>query len=326
MPVTAAIVSSRGGETDLYGLTYGGNMRALALVGLVVVLAAGCGGSDGTEAAEEGGETTLTAPTWASPLLSKPGPEGALVMATSDYAVGDNRVGFLLVRDDGSLITAPVADVYTGTGQKAVARLVDIGAGTSSSDREEVKQVYVADLSLPAAGKQWVVVQPRDVEFQGFNVLEVKAEPSAVAVGERAPASNTPTTATSPARRITTAKPPDVALLRHSVRDSVESGTPFVVAFATPAYCQSRTCGPTVDVVEAVRKRYERRGVRFIHVEIYEDNLPGNGVNQWVREWRLPSEPWVFVVDRGGVVRDRFEGAISVGELDRAVRTHLLSS
>jgi hypothetical protein len=304
-------------------------MRAVALLGLLVVLAAGCGGSDDGDAVDtngDTGETTVTAPAWASPLLAEPGPEGALVMATSDYAVGENRVGFLLVRDDGSLITAPVADVFTGTGQKAVARLVDIGAETSSSDREEVKQVYVADVPLPAAGKQWIVVQPRDVAFQGFNVLDVKDEPSAIAVGEQAPDSDTPTTATQPAQRITTAKPPDAALLRHSVKDSIESGTPFVVAFATPAYCQSRTCGPTVDVVEAVRKRFERRGVRFIHVEIYEDNLPGNGVNRWVREWRLPSEPWVFVVGGDGVVRDRFEGALSVGELERSVRTHLLRS
>jgi hypothetical protein len=304
-------------------------MRAVALLALVAVLAAGCGGSgdDGeTGAGGDTGETTLTAPAWASPLLAQPGPESALVMATSDFAVGENRVGFLLVRDDGSLITTPVADVFTGSGQKAVARLVDIGTDASSSDREEVKQVYVADLPLPTAGKQWIVVQPRDVAFQGFNVLDVKDEPSAIAVGEKAPDSDTPTTATQPARRITTAKPPDVALLRYSVKDSVEGGRPFVVAFATPAYCQSRTCGPTVDVVEAVRKRYEHRGVRFIHVEIYEDNLPGNGVNRWVKEWRLPSEPWVFVVDGEGVVRERFEGALSVGELERSVRTHLLHS
>jgi hypothetical protein len=304
-------------------------MRALVLLALVAAFAAGCGGSDSDSSGEPAGgttdEVTIDAPAWAAPLLARPGPESALVLATSDFAAGVNRLGFLLVRENGSLVTAPVADVYAADGQKAVARLVDIGTDESSSGREEVKQVYVASLRLPA-GKQWVVVQPRDVAFQGFQLLDVKSEPSAIAVGERAPPSDTPTIATNRPSRITTAKPPDVELLRHSVKDSVESGTPFVLAFATPAYCQSRTCGPTVDVVDAVRKRYEGRGVRFIHVEIYEDNLPGNGVNRWVREWRLPSEPWVFVVDGQGVVRDRFEGAVSVGELERSVREHLLRS
>jgi hypothetical protein len=40
-------------------------------------------------------------------------------------------------------------------------------------------------------------------------------------------------------------------------------------------------CGPIV-VVEEVRKRCEAEGIRFIHIEIYKDNLPGKGVNQWV--------------------------------------------
>ena len=99
---------------------------------------------------------------------------------------------------------------------------------------------------------------------------------------------------------------------------------PFVVAFATPKYCASRTCGPTVDVVSTVRRDHADSGVRFIHVEIYEDNDPAKGVNQWVTEWKLPSEPWVFLVGPDGKIRDRFEGTVSVRELDASVRQHLL--
>jgi hypothetical protein len=303
-------------------------MRFLAALAatLFALAAAGCGGSDGDDslAPPTNSETTVSAPSWAAPLLAKPGPESALVLATSDFSAGANRVGFLLVRGDGSLVTAPTADLYYGPGKRTTARLVDIGTNRSSGEREEVKQVYVARLPLQEGDKQWIVVQPRGVPFQGYQLLDVKKDPVAIGVGDEAPASDTPTTATHPANRITTAKPPDLGLLRYSVKDSVVSGKPFVVAFATPAYCQSRTCGPTVDVVDEVRKRFEDRGVRFIHVEIYEDNLPGNGVNEWVRQWKLPSEPWVFVVGADGVVKDRFEGALSVGELSASVQKHLL--
>jgi hypothetical protein len=303
-------------------------MRFLAVIAaaLVAAVVAGCGGSGDDEslAPPTNAETTVSAPSWAAPLLAKPGPESALVLATSDFSAGANRVGFLLVRADGSLVTTPTADLYYGAGKRTTARLVDIGTNRSSGEREEVKQVYVARLPLQAGDKQWIVVQPRGVPFQGYQLLDVKRDPVAIGIGDEAPASDTPTTANHPANRITTAKPPDVGLLRYSVKDSVESGKPFVVAFATPAFCQSRTCGPTVDVVDEVRKRFEDRGIRFIHVEIYEDNLPGNGVNRWVREWKLPSEPWVFVVGRDGVVKDRFEGALSVGELSTSVQKHLL--
>ena len=61
--------------------------------------------------------------------------------------------------------------------------------------------------------------------------------------------------------------------------------------------------------------------MRFIHVEIYEDNDPANGVNRWVKQWRLPTEPFTYVVDRNGVIRAKLEGAFSAGELEAAAKT-----
>jgi hypothetical protein len=52
---------------------------------------------------------------------------------------------------------------------------------------------------------------------------------------------------------------------------------------------------------------------------VYADNDPAKGVNRWVKEWRLPTEPFTYVVDRKGVIRTKFEGAYSVAELKRAV-------
>ena len=314
-------------------------MRRAVLPVLVLALASGAAGCGGGEGASTGAEdvestdtsesTTLTAPAWATPLLSKKGPEGAAVMASSDFAVGPNRVTFLLIRDDNSLVRAPLADVYYrptagGPTRRTVARLLSIGVEASPAEQDDVKEIYVANLQLPRTGKQWVVIQPRGIAFQGFQIIEVEARPVAVAVGDKAPASRNPTLATKPAGKITTSRPPDTGLLRYSVAESLEARAPFVVAFATPAFCESRPCGPTVDVVDAVRKRFESGGIRFIHIEIYQDNLPGNGVNRWVKEWKLPTEPWVYVVDRDGIVRDRFEGAISVVELEQSIRRNLL--
>jgi hypothetical protein len=110
------------------------------------------------------------------------------------------------------------------------------------------------------------------------------------------------------------------ALYRHSIAESLAAGAPFVVTFATPKFCTSRTCGPVVDVVDAVRREFAGRGLRFIHVEIYEGNDPTQGYNRWMREWKLTTEPWVFVVGRDGRVAERFEGAVSLRELGAAVR------
>jgi glutathione peroxidase-family protein len=59
--------------------------------------------------------------------------------------------------------------------------------------------------------------------------------------------------------------------------------------------------------------------VAFIHQEIYKDNQVNKGSTSQVAAWRLPSEPWTFVIDRTGRISQRFEGAVSPGELERAV-------
>ena len=63
--------------------------------------------------------------------------------------------------------------------------------------------------------------------------------------------------------------------------------------------------------------------VNWIHVEVY-DNLNASTtddleVTQAVIEWGLPNEPWVFVVDRDGIVTERFEGVLDGAELEAAL-------
>jgi len=161
--------------------------------------------------------------------------------------------------------------------------------------------------------------------IQALGNLEVEADPDAPAVGSKAFPSRTPTLESENGNvaALTTREPPDLELLRHSVADSIAAHKPFVVTFATPKFCTSRTCGPVVDVVDAVRKRFALTDIRFIHVEVYEGNDPGLGPNRWFREWQLANEPWTFLVGADGRIKERFAGSVSVAELTAAVRRHL---
>jgi hypothetical protein len=69
-----------------------------------------------------------------------------------------------------------------------------------------------------------------------------------------------------------------------------------------------------------VRHRFERDGIRFIHVEIYRNNDPRQGRNQWVKQWHLPSEPWTFLVGRDGLIKAKFSGSVSTTELESTIR------
>ena len=90
-----------------------------------------------------------------------------------------------------------------------------------------------------------------------------------------------------------------------------------MLLFATPQFCQSRVCGPVVDVAEQVKQEYGDEAA-FIHMEIYNDNDPGKGVRPQVRAFNLPSEPWLFTIDRQGTVSSVDRGRLRPRGADRA--------
>jgi hypothetical protein len=93
---------------------------------------------------------------------------------------------------------------------------------------------------------------------------------------------------------------------------------PVVLVFATPALCQSRVCGPVVDIAEQVKADHEGEA-EFIHMEIYRDNSIEKGFRPQVAAFGLPTEPWLFAIDRKGKVAARLEGAFGPGELEEAL-------
>jgi hypothetical protein len=296
---------------------------------LLVAAALGAAACGGTRSSS----STTAVPETLAAILARPGPDVALVQGTTDYAVGSIRVAFLVIDSRAKVIERPRAHVWVAksldsrplvTGQAA---LEPIGVpGQSEAASGGVARIYVARFRLAEPGTYTILAQPEGAAIQGIANLQVAKRPQAPAVGDRAIASRTPTLASTHGdlATLTTAKPPDRSLLRYSVADSLAAHAPFVLVFATPEFCTSRTCGPVVDVARAVQKGFAGRGVRFIHVEIYTDNNPAQGTNRWVREWRLPTEPFVFLVGRDGRIKARFVGSVSVAELTAAVRATLL--
>lgn len=294
--------------------------RVIAVLLATAALCAGCGGSRAS------GNTSL------GDLLKRPGPTVGATAGASEFVPGDVRYPFVVIRNDARPVNRPAATVWVATGRSeppfehTKARLEPIGIpGRSHAAFGGVTQIYVAHLRIPQAGRYWLVAQPDGARIQALGTLDVSGRSSSVAVGAKAPRSQTPTLATAPAAQITTSRPPDLPLLRYSIAESLAAHKPFVVTFATPKFCTSRTCGPVVDVLEAVRRRYEARGVRFIHVEPYMNNNPNRGYNRWMRQWGLSTEPWVFLVGADGRVKAKFEGSVSEAELAAAVRGKLLS-
>ncbi len=273
-------------------------------------------------------------------------PEGAeainvnAILAAGDFAVGENRFPFALIGMDGEpLMGARVRATFH--------RLHEDGSSTLKSQadakfrsvisklqhahgdgglhlHEHVQGVYVVDgLALDEAGIWQAVLEiDRDGETNAATAtvaFQVAAEFAALRPGDLAPATWNPTSRdVSDLSEITTHQPPVPGLYELTVAEAIEQAKPFVVSFSTPAFCISRACGPMTDVIAALHGLH-KDSVNFIHIEPWDLRIARTGgrlvLVDAAKEWNLPSEPWVFIVDANGRIAAGFEGLVSAEEL-----------
>ena len=196
--------------------------------------------------------------------------------------------------------------------------------------------VYVIDLDLPTAGDYGVefTTTPAGGSAETIRTtMEVQPSTSVISVGDKAPASVTPTLddVGGDISKISTDPNPDPAFYTTSIADALAAHKPFVVAFATPKFCVSKQCGPTLDRIKPIAAKHP--GVTVINVEPYQLQYADGGLQpildasgnltptKATDEWHLPSEPWVFVVDKNGIVTNSFMLIFSDEELDKAMTT-----
>jgi hypothetical protein len=259
------------------------------------------------------------------------------VIISSQPVVGDNRFVFSFLDAAKNLPaatpdrTAHVAFIKPGETTPGAASPATFLWAIEGSRGE---YVLPATFDVPGDWKAVFITQapdgPQEAIGVGFQVVE---DGSAVAVGEKAPATDNPTAAdvNGDLKQISTDLNPDPRFYELSVADALAQGKPFVLVFATPAFCQSAQCAPTL---AGVKKAAEKAppNVAFINVEPYR--MTNNGGNlqpildeynqlqtvEAVDQWGILTEPWIYTVDRTGVVRGSFEGAVSDAELEAAIK------
>ncbi|HEX3608735.1 MAG TPA: hypothetical protein VHU14_03560 [Solirubrobacterales bacterium] len=195
-------------------------------------------------------------------------------------------------------------------------------AKTTVSDPDAASVVYATHVDFPSKGEWRIAALIRQGSELSATLLpsaQVGAFSRVPRVGQKAPVIHTPTAADvhGDLARITTRIPPDT---QNKVDYADVLGKePIVLTFATPQFCQSRVCGPVVDVAEQLKHTYGGK-VAFIHMEIYKDNDPNKGVRSQVGAFHLPSEPWLFAIGRDGRIEAEIDGAFGVEELTRVLK------
>jgi hypothetical protein len=315
----------------------------IAAVLLAFVLLAGCGGDDDEKASappppanpaefpKAGGKTLVQL----RKGLGEAGP--VLAPSVSVLSTGHNRFGFALFdRDRTQIADAPVvvyvAPVRGGRAKgpyparyESLEVKPQFQSQQSAQDPDAARSVYVADVPFDKPGQYEVLgiarLDDRLVAATSATPMLGVVKPAddpVPRVGERVPRIDTPTKADAGGdiASIDTRVPPSSM---HEVNFAdVVGKKPVVLVFATPQLCQSRVCGPVVDIAEQV-KADRGDDADFIHMEIYRDNTVEKGYRPQVAAFRLPTEPWMFAIDRRGRVAARLEGAFSADELEAAI-------
>lgn len=305
------------------------------LIAVVCLLASACGSAG-------------PADRWSAPAIGASQSELHPGLVNSQVGVGHNRLAFAIYGKDGALIHDATASVrlyrldgdrgeaagelqlHTSTLREDLAHkhpdgsthahtdpLITVYAGDADLDRTEW---WGAELDVTRGGNRYDPVRLR------FFVLPGTAEP---AIGDPAPRTQQLVLRdVDDIARVDSSVPPRPALHRQTVAEAIAIGKPVVIAFATPAFCQTRFCGPIVDsVVAPLMPTYEGR-VSFIHIEPYDLDQARAGKLVPVaamEQWGLTTEPWVFVIDANGNIAAKFEGVASPDELRAALDRTLQS-
>jgi hypothetical protein len=253
------------------------------------------------------------------------------VIVNEEFGVGPNHVVMTVL--DANNVPSATPDRHAtlqftpaGGGPDAAASPVAFEWGITGS-----VGFYITDVNLPTAGSWQATMTlsgPGSATSTTSVGFDVKARTSAVAIGQPAPSIKTPTAADvgGDLKKISTDATPDPRFYQTSEAAAIAAHRPFVLVFATPAFCQTAICGPALDHVKRLFPSYP--DMTFIHVEPYEMTFtdgrlqPTGGVltaNAITDAWGILSEPWTYVVDRTGIVRASFPSVFSDAEFQAAI-------
>ena len=244
------------------------------------------------------------------------------VIVTSQVLVGTQRVPIGILQQNSPVNEALVhVRVYRNAPSDPLGNEADApfkGQGLQG------KGLYVALLRFDAAGT-WIaeITAQRPPLRPSVSLLPIRVSSVSTipGVGQPAPRSRNPTARDVPdVSYIDSGQPPN-DMHDLSIAAAIAQHRASLVVFATPAFCQSATCGPQVHAVQQLEPAY-RDQLAFIHVEVYEDFKPDPSklhLSATMKEWNLQSEPWVYLIDRDGIIRAAFEAATASDEIRVAI-------
>lgn len=255
-----------------------------------------------------------------------------VVLVPSELVIGSNRFAVGLFDPSGHMyLDAKVHLRYFDLSSPNAPVLESEADAERLATPDNSTAIFAHEREFGRAGDWGVEVQARfpdgAVATKGV-AFQVVADSNTITPGKKVPNIKTPTAADAEGNLtlLTSATTPNPAFYKLSLDKAIANGKPTVLLFSTPAFCESRLCGPAYEVLTQVQKDYGD-AANFIHVEVYT-GLPDPAATGWrvapaMQAFGLSTEPWVFFIDNTGTVVYRIEGLVTVDETERHLKSLL---
>lgn len=307
-------------------LSSGSISRRVFLAGTGGALLVACGSSDGASTDQASTDTGASSQDSAAlddsgggDTSTGDGDDFALIRYFTDPSITaglDRRLALGVADIDGTLRAEGPDELRAGLLDEQGELIVEV---VGQRRTESVALPYY-EFRLDVADPSIYTLQ---VDLDGaradasFTVVEAGTLPFA-GPGDPLEPFDTPTTSDGQGVDPICTREPGCPFHEVTLTDALVAGKPVVYLIGTPAFCQTGTCGPILELLMEVSGEFD--DVTFVHSEVYTDNTATTPAPA-VDASGLTFEPAIFLVGADGIVVERLDVVVDVSELRDRIAT-----
>lgn len=299
-----------------------------------------CGGSDGggSSATTSLSSADLTAPVTfpadgtpplvpdSSPTLGARFPDGLRGLTSGFEAGVEARAPYIALRPADSEVDPgfPLRDDAPESMEVVVqfdGALVSEQTVARQGDGLEFTPYYPV-VFTPAEAGVYAVVSSYAPEAPAWLDVNPAGTLQHPLLGQQLPPAPTPTVDdTMDFERICTREPDACPFHDVTLEDALASGGPVALLLATPAFCQTDACGPSVDLMIPLADEFP--DITIVHAEVYTE-APSDGAIPLAplpAQYQVPWEPSLWVTDASGLIVAERHFAMSQDDMRSALAT-----
>ncbi|HEX3424667.1 MAG TPA: twin-arginine translocation signal domain-containing protein [Acidimicrobiales bacterium] len=251
-------------------------------------------------------------------LVTSGAVDGASDQSVSVFEAGmPQRVALVLAGANGFLSPAPgTATLQFGADEKHWGADVPV---TAHADTGASATTYlVAEHQWATPGTFWLRSTYQGQTADSPVVVINRSQAKIPYAGQKMISTPTPTVSDALGVNPICTRSPMCPFHGQSLDAVMQQHLPIALVFATPALCETATCGPVLDTVVAAAPAFAGK-INFVHSEIFVGLSRNDPNTPAVLAYHLQSEPVMFLADATGTVVERIDGLFGKAEVTAAL-------